>query len=68
MVTEIVFGVLAIVVIFLQTYIITKYQKREDDLLNRIMSRDYAQYVQAEVIRKQPPPVYEEEERGYIPD
>ena len=72
MVTEIVFGILAVAIIALQAYsfnvILTRYQKREEDLINRIMSRDYSQYVQAEVIKKAPQPVYTEEERGYIPD
>ncbi len=56
-----------ILVIFFQGYQLydqkKSYEKRISDLLDRVMSKDYPQYIQAEVAREQsklPPEPYEE--------
>jgi HAMP domain-containing protein len=54
---EIVVIIMLLAVVALQAFIVWKlieqHNKKESELLNRVMAKDYAQYVQAEVVREQ---------------
>jgi predicted Holliday junction resolvase-like endonuclease len=63
------FGVIFVQILFIKT-IFENFDAKEKDLLNRVMSRNYETYVQAEVVQKDKEPlspeeIYEKElERG----
>lgn len=54
-----------LIVVFIQLYLIFRLIKshgeREKDLLNRVMSRNYETYVQAEVLQQEKQPLTSEE-------
>jgi len=65
MITEVIVIVALILVIISQCYLIhdltAKFDQKEKDLLNRIMSRNYETFVQGEIVQQPQKPLTPEE-------